>query len=91
MGKALGLVLMLVALWVGMQIYLEGTENAMGGIFAPLESVRADDGSAAIGLTPAAQAADVPSERTRRVPITERVRERVTEDIKRGFERNRDR
>ncbi len=89
MGKAFGLVLMLIALWVGLQIYLKGAEDALGGIFAPVESVRGDDSPGAIGLTPAAQSADVPVARPRRVPITERVREAVTEDIERGFERNR--
>lgn len=88
MGKMFGLVLIVIALWVGLQIYNEGTENVFGGIFAPVESVRGD-GTGAIGLTPAAQSADVPVERTRRVPITERVREAVTEDIQRGFDRNR--
>ncbi len=89
MGKAFGLVLMLIALWVGLEIYLKGTQGALGGIFAPVESVRGDDGPGAIGLAPAAQSADIPVERARRVPITERVREAVTEDIERGFERNR--
>ncbi len=37
MSKALGLALMLGALYVGMTLYTEGREQAFGGIFAPLE------------------------------------------------------
>lgn len=34
MGKAFGLVLMVAALWVGLEIYTEGMQSAFGGVFA---------------------------------------------------------
>jgi hypothetical protein len=87
------ILLIVAAVWVGMKIYNEGTDEAFGGIFAPLESVRGnEDGSTAADLTPAAQEADVPSEpRTARrsgsVPITEGVRDKVTRDMQMGARR----
>jgi hypothetical protein len=41
----------------------------------------------ALGLTPAAQEADAPRERVRRVPITEQVRDRVTGYVEEGARR----
>lgn len=90
MGKIFIILLILGAIWVGMEMYNEGTDKAFGGIFAPIESARSDDGGLpAAGLTPAAQEADVPSERRRsgRVPITEAVRQRVTRDLEDGAKR----
>ncbi len=93
MNKLFVILLIVGAIWVGMEIYNEGTDGAFGGMFAPLESVRGnEDGSTAADLTPAAQEADVPSEpRTARrsgsVPITQHVREKVTRDIQHGASR----
>ncbi len=89
MGKIFIILLILGAVWVGMEMYNEGTDKAFGGIFAPLESARSDDGGLpATGLTPAAQEADVPSQRrSQRVPITEAVRQRVTRDLEEGAKR----
>jgi hypothetical protein len=92
MGKLFAILLIVGAIWVGMEIYNEGTDKAFGGIFAPLESVRGnEDGSTAADLTPAAQEADVPSgARTSRrgsVPITEHVRTRVSRDVQQGAAR----
>lgn len=91
MGKLFVILLIAGAIWVGMEIHREGKDQAFGGIFAPLESVRDDDGSAASALTPAAQEADAPNETgtrtpraTRSVPITQHVREKVTRDIQSG-------
>lgn len=36
MGKALGIGLMVVALWAGLEIYTEGTQGAFGGLFQEL-------------------------------------------------------
>lgn len=35
MGKIFGILFMGLGIWVGLEIYLEGTQNAFGGIFAP--------------------------------------------------------
>ncbi len=90
MRKGFGLILMLIALYIGMKIYADEMDDAFGGIFAPLESARGDAPDL-MGLSPAASEADAPSERGRRVPITEAVRDKVTRDIERGFERSRGR
>jgi hypothetical protein len=87
MGRIFGLVLFLAAIYVGMTIYTEGMENAFGGAFAPLEPVDGREEPWATDLTPAAQMADGPTERRRRVPITQAVRERVNSDMESGARR----
>lgn len=87
MGKAFGLILMLISLYIGMTIYTEGIEAAFGGIFAPIDSMNDAEAPSALGLTPAAQEADAPRERVRRVPITEQVRDRVTGYVEEGARR----
>ena len=34
MGKIFGILLLVVGIWVGLEIYTEGTQNAFGGAFA---------------------------------------------------------
>lgn len=88
MSKAFGLVLMLVALYVGMTLHAQGMEQAFGGIFAPIESM--DRGSsAASALSPDAQAADATSDGAARprVRVTDAVRNRVTSHLRKGAER----
>ena len=36
MGKMFGLVVLVTALWVGMEVYQEGVDGAFGGAFAAL-------------------------------------------------------
>lgn len=87
MGKALGLVLMLIALYIGMTIYTQGIDQAFGGALAPVQSVRDRETPLATHLTPAAQLAEPPAERERRVWITDAVREQVSADLKAGARR----
>ena len=86
MSKAFGLIMMLVALYVGMTLYTEGIENAYGGIFAPIAPSDRES-PMATHLTPAAGMADAPSGGERRVKITDAVRERVSEDLERAARR----
>jgi hypothetical protein len=86
MAKAFGLIMMLIALYIGMTIYSEGIEQAYGGIFAPIAS--SDGGSPmATHLTPAAGMADAPTEPRPRKRVTEAVRDRVTSDLQEGARR----
>lgn len=34
MGRVIGLLLVVVGIWVGIEVYTNGTQNALGGIFA---------------------------------------------------------
>jgi hypothetical protein len=34
MGRIFGILLLGLGIWVGLEIYLEGTQNAFGGVFA---------------------------------------------------------
>jgi hypothetical protein len=34
MGRAFGILCVVLGLWIGIEIFLEGTQNAFGGIFA---------------------------------------------------------
>jgi hypothetical protein len=87
MGRLFGIVLVLGAIYVGMTIYAEGIENAFGGAFAPIESYDEREEPTATALTPAAQRADAPTERRRRVPVTQAVRERVNDHMETGARR----
>ena len=90
MGKAFGLILMLAAMYLGMQIYTEGIDNVLGGVLAPIQSSDRDS-SRASHLSPAAQLADEPSSASRpRERLSERVRRRVTADLETGASRYRD-
>ncbi len=64
MSKALGLALLVGAIYVGMTIYTEGSDQAFGGVlagvFAPIEPLERDS-LAASALTPAAQASGAPA------------------------------
>jgi len=86
MGKAFGLIVMLLALYIGMTIYSRGLEQAYGGLFAPIASSDRDS-SPATALTPLAGTAEAPTEAARRVKITDAVRDRVTADIAAGARR----
>ena len=91
MGRLFRIVLVLGALYVGITIYTEGIDNAFGGVFEgilePIEPVDEREDPTATALTPAAQMADAPSERRRRVPVTQAVRERVNDHMETGARR----
>jgi hypothetical protein len=74
MARLVGFILMLVAIYLGVVVYTEGTDRAFGGLFASAEEapVEAEEGPAATAIederapgTPAPSA------------ITSRVRDRV--------------
>lgn len=91
MGKAFGLVVMLLALYIGMQIYTEGIDSLLGRVTSPIEGT-SREAPLATGLTAAAGMADaVPTDRERRVWVTDVVRDKVTADIARGARRHSDR
>lgn len=90
MGKAFGLVLMLISLYIGMTIYSKGIEHTLGGAFAPIQPLSQRDEPLATGLTPAAGLADEPSSPDRPVKITDAVRDRVSADLAAGAQRLED-
>jgi hypothetical protein len=88
MGRAFGLVLILIAMYVGMTLYTEGMENAFGGVFAPIRPQSQREAPLATHLTPGAQfEVSGPTDRERRGRVTEVVRERVSADLQHGRER----
>jgi len=87
MGRVIGLIGMLVALYVAMTLYTKGIEGAFGGALAPIEPTSNRDAPIATHLTPAAELAGPPSERERRVWVTDAVRERVRSDLDEGARR----
>jgi hypothetical protein len=40
MGRIFGILMIGLGIWVGLEIYLEGTQNAFGGVFASSEAPR---------------------------------------------------
>jgi hypothetical protein len=88
MGRLFGLVAILVALYVGMSIYTEGLDRALGGVLAPLQPVSRREAPLASHLTPGAQLADSPNvTRGSRPRPTDAIRERVTSDLRDGAQR----
>ena len=87
MGRIFGLVAMLVALYLAMTLYTKGVENTFGGAFAPIEPANNREAPMATHLTPGAQLATSPTDRNRRVWITDVVRERVSSDLDAGARR----
>ena len=78
MRKLILVIMVAAAVWVGSVIQSEGRDKAFGGLFAPVESVRQSESSAALALTPAAQVGDIPSQpRIDAGRVTQGVRDRV--------------
>ena len=86
MSKAFGLILMIIALYIGMTVYTKGMDRAYSDVFAPIASTEGER-PLATHLTPAAGTANAPTERRRRVRVTDAVRERVSEDLDAGARR----
>ena len=84
MGRLFGLVSILVAMYIGMQIYTQGIDSVLGNALDPIESSERDSSSIAGHLT--GGNATMPTER-KRGPITQQVRDRVTGDLQRGADR----
>jgi hypothetical protein len=87
MARIFGLVLMLIAMYIGMEIYSKGLENTLYGAFAPVQPMSKRETPGATGLTPAAGLADEPSGGDRPVTITDRVRKQVSADFAAGAHR----
>jgi hypothetical protein len=88
MARAFGLVLMLISLYIGMEIYTKGIEHTLGGAFAPIQPMSQRETPLATGLSPAAGLADEPSAPDRPVKLTDRVRNQVSADLAAGAARN---
>ena len=86
MGRGFGLILMLLALYVGLQIWTQGAERAFGLASDASEAGEAPTAPLSSHLTPLAQSADVPPTpiRKRRVPLTQAIKERADSHIRKG-------
>ena len=88
MGKAFGLVMMVIALYVGMTVYTKGFDQAYSQVFAPIQPMSQREEPLATGLSPAAGLADAPSGgENRPVKVTDRVRNQVSADMALGASR----
>jgi hypothetical protein len=88
MIRAVGLIAIIIALYIGMSIYTDGIDRTLDGIFAAVEPVDGGEDPFATHLTPAAGRADAPSAPTPpRGRVTERVRDRVTADLQQAAQR----
>ena len=84
MGRLFGLVSILVAMYIGTQIYTKGLDSMLGSALDPIESSERD--SSPLGGHLTGGDVTMPTER-KRGPITEKVRDRVTADLERGAKR----
>jgi len=90
MGKAFGLVMMLIAMYLGMQIYSEGMESVWNSVVAPIQGSSDSGSPRAAHLSPAAMLADEPAAPSRPRKLTDRVRDSVTSDLQAGAQRRYD-
>ena len=86
MGKLFGLVSILIAMYIGMQIYTKGIDSMLGSALDPIESSERDSSPFGGHLT----GGDVtmPTER-KRGPVTQVVRDKVTADLRKGASRSK--
>ena len=85
MGRLFGLVSILVAMYIGMQMYTKGIDSMLGSALDPIESSERD--SSAFGGQLTGGDVTMPTER-KRGPVTQQVRERVTADLRKGASRS---
>jgi hypothetical protein len=78
---------MLLSLYIGMTVYQKGLDHAFGGAFAPVEPANDRDEALATHLTAGAGMASGPTDRERRVWVTDAVREKVSADLEKGARR----
>jgi hypothetical protein len=84
MGKLFGLICILIAMYIGMQIYTGAASNMLDSAMAPIESSERD--SSAFGQNLTGGDVTMPTER-RRGPVTQKVRDKVTADLQSGAAR----
>ena len=84
MGRLFGLVTILIAMYIGMQVYTKGIDSVLGSTLDPIES--SERGSSSFGGHITGGDVTMPTER-KRGPITQQVRDRVTSDLQRGTRR----
>jgi len=84
MGRLFGLVSILIAMYLGMQIYTQGIGSMSSSALDPIESSERDSSSFGGQLT--GSDVSMPTER-KRGPITQRVRDKVTADLQHGADR----
>jgi len=88
MGKAFGLVMMMIALYLGMTVYTKGFDQAYTSAFAPIQPMAQRDTPLATDLTAAAGLADAPSGgENRPIKVTDAVRNQVSADMALGASR----
>jgi len=88
MGKAFGLVMMMIALYIGMTVYSKGFDQAYSSAFAPIQPTSQRETPIATELTGAAGLADAPSGgENRPIKVTDAVRDQVSADMVLGAER----
>ena len=85
MGRLFGLISILVAMYIGMQMYTKGIDSMLGSALDPIESSERD--SSAFGGQLTGGDVTMPTER-KRGPVTQQVRERVTADLRKGASRS---
>lgn len=88
MAKLFGFIMLLIALYIGMTIYTEGIESVYHRVVSSTTPANDRDTPMSTHPTAGDQGADTPNTtHSRRGPLTERVRERVTADIEEGARR----
>lgn len=84
MSRLFGLVLILVAMYIGMQIYTDSSEGMLSGALGQIESSERDSSPFGGRLTGSDVA--TPTEQ-KRGSIIQRIRDEVTADLQNGAER----
>lgn len=89
MGKAFGLILLMIGIYVVLNLHAKSMEQASSSLFAPIAPSERES-PIATHLTPIAQSADAPTGGAvrPRERVTDAVRNKVTADLQAGAARH---
>ena len=77
MGKIFGVCMIVALIYVATTIHTEGAENAFGGAFSFLASTSEAEAEEFLGQTSLYMAEEPANPRSRQVPVTQGLRDRV--------------
>ncbi len=85
MAKIFGVLLIVLGVWVGMEIYTKGMDHAFGGMFAGWSEPIHSQGKTTYDQAPGGGSPNAGGERG---SLAQRVGSKVQEDLDRGAERD---
>lgn len=86
-GRVFGLILMVLAIWVGLEVYQKGVDHACGGVFAWFgKPISSNDFGGRHGVQPSSEPGG--GNGAMRGSVAQQVGAKVREDLDRGARRD---